>query len=225
MPHHHPFPQLADQRSGRVVFLSHCLLNQHTRYLGGACRSCCVQEIVQQCIALDLSMIQMPCPEELAWGGVLKRRFLQLYGLSRRWHLPGFAMAALAEVAGVLTRHQARRLARRVAQQIQDYSAAGWQVVGIVGVDGSPSCGVRQTVGLRAAVAAFAALDPATLTREAQNATISALVEPGNGLFITALRAAMAKRGLDVPILGHDLMAELRGETSPLDLETALGEA
>jgi hypothetical protein len=28
--------RLRDERSGRVVFVSHCLLNQNTRYLGAA---------------------------------------------------------------------------------------------------------------------------------------------------------------------------------------------
>ena len=37
-----------DQRSGRVVFLSHCLLNKNTRYLGGAGRPGSVVEIVNR---------------------------------------------------------------------------------------------------------------------------------------------------------------------------------
>ena len=39
--------RLADERSGRVVFLSHCLLNQNTRYLGGAFRPGAVDEVVE----------------------------------------------------------------------------------------------------------------------------------------------------------------------------------
>ncbi len=41
--------RLEDRRSRKVVFLSHCLLNENTRYLGGACREGCVEEIVQLC--------------------------------------------------------------------------------------------------------------------------------------------------------------------------------
>ena len=29
--------RIPDERGRRVVFLSHCLLNENTRYLGGAC--------------------------------------------------------------------------------------------------------------------------------------------------------------------------------------------
>ena len=61
--------KLADERSRRVVFLSHCLLNQNMRYLGGP-------------------------------------------------------------------------LAREVAGGIEDYARSGFEVVGVVGIAGSPSCGV-----------------------------------------------------------------------------------
>jgi hypothetical protein len=64
--------QLADARSGRVVFLSHCLLNENTRYLGGACVAGCLPEVVQPCLEQRLGMVQLPCPEQLAWGGVLE---------------------------------------------------------------------------------------------------------------------------------------------------------
>lgn len=210
--------RLHDQRSGRVIFLAHCLLNQNTRYLGGACRACCVEEIVRQCIELDLGIVQMPCPEERAWGGVMKRRFLRLYGLARRRGVPRGAVAAIGVAARFLTGRIYRRLARQVARQVKDYDAAGWRVVGIIGVDGSPSCGVTATMDIGRAVADFAALDPRTVTPAVQNATVASLVEPGMGVFIAALGDELGRHGLRVPFRGHDLLAELRGERSALDL-------
>ena len=73
--------RLADDRSKRVIFLSHCLLNENTRYLGGACRAACVREVVEECMDRDLGIVQMPCPEQQAWGGVLKRTMLRAYGM------------------------------------------------------------------------------------------------------------------------------------------------
>ena len=72
--------RLHDQRSGKVVFLSHCLLNQNTRDLGGAGRRGNVAEIVQPCLEQGIGIVQLPCPEEHAWGGVLKRWLLGFYG-------------------------------------------------------------------------------------------------------------------------------------------------
>ena len=76
--------QLADQRSQKVVFLSHCLLNENTRYLGGACRGGAIRELVESCLDSGLGIVQMPCPEQHAWGGVLNRRLLWFFGTEGR---------------------------------------------------------------------------------------------------------------------------------------------
>ena len=71
--------QLHDERTRRVVFVSHCLLNENTRYAGGATRPGAVAEIIGELIAAGYGIHQLPCPERLAWGGVLKRYSLRLY--------------------------------------------------------------------------------------------------------------------------------------------------
>ena len=71
--------QLHDERSRRVVFVSHCLLNENTRYAGGATRPGAVAETIDELIAAGHGIHQLPCPERLAWGGVLKRHSLRLY--------------------------------------------------------------------------------------------------------------------------------------------------
>ena len=42
------------------MFLSHCLLNENTRYLGGACRPGAVHEVVQACLDGGLGIVQLP---------------------------------------------------------------------------------------------------------------------------------------------------------------------
>ena len=54
--------QLADARGGRVVFLSHCLLNQNVRYLGGAGRAGGVSEVVDGYLGRGIGICQLPCP-------------------------------------------------------------------------------------------------------------------------------------------------------------------
>jgi hypothetical protein len=201
--------RLADGRGRRVVFLAHCLLNENTRYLGGACAAGCVPEVVGQCLAHGVGMVQLPCPEEAAWGGVLKRRLLAGYGGRRTLHdrlrlllLPLFLLS---------TRLVYRRLARRAARQIADYLAAGFAVVGVVGIDGSPSCGVARTLDLRRAAGLAARLDPAAMTVARVNAIVRQCVADGEGLFTAALRQELRRRGRVVPFLAHDLIGELDG--------------
>jgi predicted secreted protein len=59
--------QLADQRSRKVTFLSHCLLKENTRYLGVACRGGAIRELVEACLDNGLGIVQIPCPEQQTW--------------------------------------------------------------------------------------------------------------------------------------------------------------
>jgi hypothetical protein len=92
-------------------------------------------------------------------------------------------------------------------------------VAGIVGVAGSPSCGVRRTLELSGALQAMAACPLATLDREAFNRqVIAANVVAGDGLFVHQLRRALHRKGIQVPFQEHELLPTMRqdhpGETS-----------
>ena len=52
--------RLRDERGRRVVFVSHCLLNENTRYLGGAFHSGAVPEIAEL-QRLGIGIHQMRC--------------------------------------------------------------------------------------------------------------------------------------------------------------------
>src|SRR5262249_14321646 len=119
-----------------------CLLNENTRYPGGARQAGCVREVVEPYLRGDCGIVQMPCPEERAWGGVLKRRLIALLGD----RLPPALVRAARRAGMALLSAHAARLARRVALQIADYQRSDMSVVAVVGVDGSPSCGVATTI-------------------------------------------------------------------------------
>lgn len=146
--------RLPDERGRRVVFLSHCLLNENTRYLGGACRICCVREVIEQCLDQGIGMVQIPCPEQEVWGGVLRTRMLALYGSSAR--VFSDVINALLPIGLLYVRWKHRAIARKVAAQIDDYVSSGFSVVAIVGIDGSPTCGVRSTIDIPGFVFAVA---------------------------------------------------------------------
>lgn len=205
--------RLADGRGGRVVFVSHCLLNQNARYLGGATRPGMVDELVRLFDEYGLGIVQLPCPEERAWGGILKPRLLRACGArQRRWFryrrpLLWFGLA--------WTRHVYRPMARRVVRQMCDYHRAGIEVVALVGVGASPSCGVLSTLDLRGALDALADVNPAEVERRAFNRdVISAHAIAGQGVFVHELSRGIARHGLDVLFVEHDLLTELAGRPS-----------
>jgi hypothetical protein len=157
----------------------------------------------------------MPCPEQHAWGGVLKRRLLWFFGSEGTliYRLRDFLLPAFLWY----TRRVYRRLARQVADEVEDYQSSGYTVVGIVGVDGSPSCGVRRTLEVKRSLAMVGQL-PTTARAEDMNAIIQACLVEGSGIFIELLRKELERRGLNVPLMAHDLVAELQGQLPPLPL-------
>jgi hypothetical protein len=194
-------------------------LNENTRYLGGACRAGCVPEIVDACTKNGLGIVQMPCPEQRVWGGVLKRHLLSVYGAERAHPLAYRMRGPLRFVGLWYTRLAFQRLASRVAKEVADYEASGFSVSAIVGVDGSPSCGVATTID-PACLEGLAALDPQTITADEQNETIRRFAVAGRGVFVAELERELFRRGLSVRLLAHDLLAEQSGESSPLALVT-----
>lgn len=201
--------RLRDERSRRVAFVSHCLLNENVRYPGGAFRAGPVAEVVDRLAADGVGICQMPCPEQRAWGGVLRRRMLLAYG-SRGTPLYRFRVPLL-RLFTLRTRIVYRRLARDVADQIADYHDSGFTVVGIIGVGSSPSCGVNTTIDIRHAFDAMAAMDSDELDRRSVNRdVVLASRQAGTGIFIDALERRLRRRGLRVPFVEHDLVAEMR---------------
>jgi len=188
--------------------VAHCLLNENVRYLGGACRPAAVDELVDGWRAAGAGICQMPCPEQRAWGGVLKPRMLSVYGSkgSMRYALRRPLTALLL----AWTRIVYARLARRVAGDIASYRDAGMEVTGIVCVAGSPSCGATVTLDIPGAVERLAGLPVAELDRGAVNRVVTETAVPGAGLFTAALVRALSRRGITIPVAEHDLIAELR---------------
>ena len=65
--------KLKDERSKKVIFVAHCILNENTRYFGGAFNKCFNNKIINEMHKRGYGIVQMQCPEQKAWGGVLKK--------------------------------------------------------------------------------------------------------------------------------------------------------
>ncbi len=117
---------LKDKRSGRIAIVAHCILNQNSRVLGLAERSSMITEIVEFLMRNNIGVIQMPCPE-LIYAGILRVRQTK------------------DQYDTVRFRHHCRKIAGEIVDQIRGYAECGINTELIIGVDGSPSCGVDET--------------------------------------------------------------------------------
>ena len=163
-----------------------------------------MQEVVDDYLSRGVGIYQLPCPEQRAWGGVPKRWMLMAYGAGGSLRGPAVRLAL-----PFFLRHTRRvyaRLARRVAADVREYRRAGVEVVGVVGIGGSPSCGVHTTLDLTGAVDVLTRCPLAALDRRVVNEdVVAAHVRPGEGMFVCALRRELR----DVPFEEHDLLDEL----------------
>jgi uncharacterized protein YbbK (DUF523 family) len=202
---------LADDRGRRVAFVSHCLLNENTRYLGGAFKAGAVPEVVVGLLEAGVGICQMPCPEQRAWGGVPKRLLLRAYGIAGT---PLYRLRRpLLRLFVIYTRLAYARVARRVAREIADYRRSGYEVVGVIGVGSSPSCGVGHTLDLRRSLEVIAACPIASIDRTTMNLrAVAGCRTPGEGIFTEQLRQRLVRCGITVPFVEYDIVAEMRGE-------------
>lgn len=146
-----------DARSGKVVFLSHCILNLNSRIVNEGDFPAMFEPLVDYLKLKQVGMIQMPCPE------------LYCLGLGRR-----AVRVGLESPAG------SKRLERMIDDQIytiQEYLFQGFEVVGILGKQGSPACGVTRT----------------WLDNRQQD---------GQGVWIRELKKRLATEKLEIPVIG-----------------------
>jgi predicted secreted protein len=112
-----------DKRSRKVALVAHCILNQNSRVLGLAERPGAITEIVEFFVHNDIGIIQMVCPES-TYAGILRKSQTK------------------DEYDNVVFRTHCRKIAEEIAKQIQEYAKCEIKLKIVVGVDGSPSCGV-----------------------------------------------------------------------------------
>lgn len=161
---------LQDARGGKVVFLSHCILNQNACVRGLASQPAAIREMVELALAHDVGMVQMRCPEVSHLG-------------SMRWGM------VKKMYASPMFRRHCRQIAIEVCDLIQTWRDNDHQVLGIVLRDGSPTCGLNC-----AAVEA----DPGQVWGGmVWHASPLQRFGPTPGVYVEELQAELKLRGLD----------------------------
>jgi len=120
---------IQDKRSRKIVVLAHCILNQNSRVQGIAYYSGMINEIVDVLRKHEVGIIQMPCPE-LPYAGLLRPSQTR-----EQYDTPAFRMHCI-------------QIASSTADQVEEYVRNGFKVLAILGVEGSPTCGVKADSGI-----------------------------------------------------------------------------
>ncbi len=155
---------MADFRSKKIVYLAHCLLNQNAKVRGLAGYPGAFEPLARILLKSGVGLVQLPCPEMACLGPKrpLGTDTVEQYDTKRY-------------------RAVCRKLARAAARELKAYQKAGYNVLGVLGVEGSPSCSVGKAP---------------RLVRGKRR-----LVK-GRGLFMEALTRELARNGLNAPFMG-----------------------
>ena len=157
------------KRSKKVIFAVHCLLNQNARAQTVAKCPGAVKEFLNYCIKNNYGIIPIDCPQ------------LMFEPLKRDPETKEF-------YDNKKSREASREVIKKVVKQIKLYQKNNYQIRGIFGVEGSPTCGAVKTH-----------------VRDEKGESVS-VNEPG--IFFEELKKALRRNNLEVKIYDWDIQAE-----------------
>lgn len=160
-----------DRRSKKVVFVSHCLLNQNSISDDTVDFPGTFKEVVELLLESQVGIVQMPCPELMCLG--LDRRDPD--GADRDVVIENTRIRRTLNEE--FSEKKMDLLIDKVIYQIKEYEKYDFSILGIIGVNRSPSCGVETTSMNNKEVA-------------------------GKGLFIENLKEKLNKKEIDVEMIG-----------------------
>ncbi|MEH7093499.1 CD3072 family TudS-related putative desulfidase [Neobacillus vireti] len=109
------------QRSKKILIVSHCILNQNTVIEGEARAEGAVLSAVEWALKQGYGFLQLPCPE------------FTFLGLDR-------PSMTYEEYNTLEYRKHCREILMSILQQAQDYVKNGYEIMGLLGIQSSPSC-------------------------------------------------------------------------------------
>ena len=117
----------------KIVLVSHCFLNNATKLKYENKEEARKerkekQDFIKKMLYEGVELIQLPCPEFIIYG-------------SNRWG------HAASQFDTPFYRNTAKKLLEPVILQLKEYQShpERFEIIGVVGIDGSPSCGIHYT--------------------------------------------------------------------------------
>jgi len=155
-----------DGRSKRVIFAAHCILNQNARHVDCADFEAFMKPLLAYLQKEEIGIIQMPCPELMALGLGRDRDVPPLETVREALELPD-------------AHERLSPLIDDIVYQVKEYQFQGFEIVGILGKNGSPACGVETT-------------------------SLPTGQAPGQGVFVRLLKSRLKAEDLELPVKGVD---------------------
>ena len=208
-----------DNRGRKIVYISNCLLNQNARSPGVAVRKGANTELIEIFLDNDIGIEQLPCLECILWGGVSRKDVSKwqpvvLNSVGKAWFpiIESFAKMRLWK-----TKQSCQREADKVVDRIEDYTLEKYTILGVIGINGSPTCGVTRTMDYlyiaKNHKSLGISLEDLEKPRLEKVRDIEAKVQfDGPGFFFGPLMEELKKREMDIKVIGYEPWSEPKEE-------------
>ena len=113
-------------RSKKIAIISHCIINQNSVFKGEYKDINIFFPFIKKLFEENIGILQLPCPET------------EYYGLRRWGHVK-------EQFDNCGYRKYVEKIVNSFVDIIKEYINNGYEIVGIYGIAGSPSCGVNLT--------------------------------------------------------------------------------
>lgn len=113
-------------RSKKIAIISHCIINQNSVVKGEYKDINIFFPFIKKLFEENIGILQLPCPE------------IECYGLRRWGHVK-------EQFDNCGYRKYLEKIVNSFVDIIKEYINNGYEIVGIYGIAGSPSCGVNLT--------------------------------------------------------------------------------
>lgn len=114
------------KRSKKILLVSHCILNQNSVVEPLARDQRNFLKKLTPYLEKGVGIVQLPCPE------------MKCMGLRRWGHVK-------EQFDHPLFRNECRKMISKIVDDISEYLKNGYEIVGVAGIEGSPSCGCIKT--------------------------------------------------------------------------------
>jgi predicted secreted protein len=116
-------------RKKKIIILSHCILNQNSVVHPLARAKGAYTAIIEKILQEEIGIIQLPCPELLHLGENRPPM------TKKEYDTPEF-------------RRLCKTLLQNAMMQIQEYQRNGYEILGILGINESPTCSLLEERGV-----------------------------------------------------------------------------
>ena len=215
--------EFEDNRIKKIVYVSSCFLNQNCRFPGIAMFEGNILDVLEPLLKKRIGIEQLPCLECMGWGGASRKSIFKFLPTIKKYY--DSKLYPIIKFFGKIWYWNYKRLckkeAKKVVSRIEDYEKSGYEILGIITMNDSPTCGVTQTIDLLGSFFKYKDFDIKIEELEhpkleKMKEIIPKLLIEGQGTFMHELLKKLKKRKLNIRIVGFDPWRNLNEEVEKI---------